>query len=235
MSPAEGAEPKEAIARRAYALAWSGGKDSTLALHRARAQGLQVRWLFNIYEGASGRVRFHGVRSEWIQAQARAIGIPLVQHHTHPDAFEPVFVRALDDLWKRGARGVLFGNVHLSDVRGWYEQHTYARGFEHREPLWGSSPASLVREFLAAGYRAVVTAVDLSRAEATWVGRELDGDLLAEICARGADPCGEFGEYHTFVFDGPLFARPVRFGLGARLEREGHLFVDLIDVPTANP
>lgn len=211
-----------------YALAWSGGKDSTLALHRARRVGLDIAWLFNIYEGNSGRVRFHGIRAECIQAQAHAVGIPVVQHHTHPDAFEPVFTRALDDLWERGARGVVFGNIHLADVRGWYEERTRASGFEHREPLWGELPTSLVREFLAAGYRAMVTAVDLSLGDGAWVGRELDERLVHEIETRGADSCGEFGEYHTFVFDGPLFGEAIRFETGQRMEREGHLFVDLV-------
>ncbi len=211
----------------AYALFWSGGKDSTFALHRARQAGLDVRYLVNIYEGSTGRVRFHGVRAGLVQAQAAALGIPLVQRHTHPDSFESVFEQVLDDLQGRGVEGVLFGNVHLADVRAWYETRTTRRGFVHREPLWGEPPGRLVRDILAAGYRAVVTSVDLARGQAWWVGRELDWRLVEAVEACGADPCGEFGEYHTFVFHGPGFRHPVRFRLGELVERDGHRFVDL--------
>ena len=214
----------------AYALFWSGGKDSTLALHRARAGGLDVRSLVNLYEGTSGRVRFHGVRAELIRAQALSLGIPLVQRHTHPDPFEPVFEQVLDALRSCGVEGVLFGNIHLAEVRAWYEARTTRRGLIHREPLWGEQPGQLVREFLRAGYRAVVTAVDLSRGDASWVGQELDEGLIQAVEAFGADPCGEFGEYHTFTFQGPLFRYPVSFTLGEQVERDGHLFVDLVPV-----
>lgn len=211
-----------------YALFWSGGKDSTFALHRACGAGMEVCYLVNIYEGRSGRVRFHGVRAELIRAQAAALGIPLLQRHTHPDPFEPVFEQVLDELRSGGVEGVLFGNIHLADVRAWYEARTTRRGFLHRELLWGEPPGQLVRQFLQAGYRAVVTAVDLARGDASWVGRELDEGLVEAVEAFGADPCGEFGEYHTFVFQGPLFQHPVPFTLGERVERDAHLFVDLV-------
>ncbi len=211
-----------------YALFWSGGKDSTLALHRARGAGLDVRYLVNVYEGTSGRVRFHGVPAALIQVQAASLGISLIQRNTHPQAFEAVFDQLLDDLRSRGVQGVLFGNIHLADVRAWYEERTTRRGFVHRELLWGGQTGQLAREFVAAGYRAVVTAVDLARGDRSWVGRELDEELIRAVEAFGADPCGEFGEYHTFVFQGPLFRHPVPFSLGKRAERDGHLFVDLV-------
>src|SRR5689334_20105664 len=107
-----------------YALFWSGGKDSLLALDRARRAGLSVTHLANIYEGNSGRVRFHGVRAEMIEIQARALGLNLIQSHTHPRAFEPVFLDALEDLKKLGVQGLVFGNIHLADVRAWYEERT---------------------------------------------------------------------------------------------------------------
>ncbi|MCS7235786.1 MAG: diphthine--ammonia ligase [Armatimonadota bacterium] len=213
----------------AYALFWSGGKDSTFALHQARESRLDVRYLVNIYEGSTGRVRFHGVRAGLVAAQAATLGIPLIQRHTHPDPFESVFEQVLDELRGRGVEGVLFGNVHLRDVRAWYETRTMRRGFVHREPLWGRPPGKVVRDFLAAGYRAVVTSVDLARGQAWWVGRELDRGLVEAVEASGADPCGEFGEYHTFVFDGPGFQHPVRFRPGESVERDGHRFVDLLE------
>lgn len=212
-----------------YALGWSGGKDATLALDRALRDGLAVRYLFNIYEGSTGRVRFHGIRREMIRAQAEALGIELVQAHTGPDDFEAVFARVLDELRARGVAGVLFGNIHLADVRGWYEERTRAQGFEHREPLWGGEPEALTREFIARGHRARVVSVNLELADAAWVGRELDTAMLRELAvAAGIDPGGERGEYHTFVYDGPLFRHPVPFTTGDTVTIEGHRLLDLL-------
>jgi len=211
-----------------YALSWSGGKDATLALDRAVRQGLDVRYLFNIYEGVSGRVRFHGVRHELIRAQAEALGIELVQASTHPDDYATVLDRVLDDLARRGVGGIVFGNIHLEDIRGWYAERLAARGLEHREPLWGADPVALVEEFLGRGYRARIVGVNLELGRAEWLGRDLDRELLAELRETpGVDVAGERGEYHTFVYDGPLFREPVRFGIGPTFEVEGHRIVDL--------
>lgn len=210
-----------------YALAWSGGKDSTLALDRARRQGLDVRYLFNIYEGSSGRVRFHGVRREWIAAQADALGLELVQRHTHPDDFEIVFLAALDGLKDSGVEGIVFGNIHLADVRAWYEERTTAHEFRHVEPLWGEPPGALVREFVRRGHRARIVSVDLKQGRREWLGREFKDSLVTEIeAAPGVDPCGEKGEYHSFAFGGPLFARPLVMQGKNRIEMEGHLLLD---------
>lgn len=210
------------------ALCWSGGKDSALALHRLRAQGTAVRWLVNLFEQSSGRVRFHGVRAELVQAQAAGLGLQLVQRPVTPEGFEAAFRAALGELRARGCEAVAFGNVHLQEVRAWYEERVRAAGLTHLEPLWGSPPGKLVREFLDLGYGAVVVSVDLRLGKAGWVGAQVDEAFLRSVEEAGADPCGEFGEYHTFVFSGPAFLRPVRFRMGQLLEREGHRFVDLL-------
>lgn len=213
---------------RPCALGWSGGKDSALALHRLRAQGRPVRWLVNLFEASSGRVRFHGVRAEVVRAQAAALGVELVQRPVSADGFESAFRAVLEELAALGCGAVAFGNVHLQDVRAWYEARVRAAGLEHLEPLWGRPPLDVVGEFVALGYRAVVTSVDLSRGRPEWVGAALDGEFARSVEAAGCDPCGEYGEYHTFVYDGPAFRRPVAFRLGERMERDGHLFVDLV-------
>ena len=164
-----------------YALSWSGGKDSTLALDRARRAGLDVACLFNIYEGSSGRVRFHGVRAELIAAQASALGLPLVAAHTHPDDYETVFLRLLDQFRSEGIGGVMFGNIHLADIRAWYEERTTSRGFAHTEPLWGEAPGDLIREFVARGYLARIVSIDLARARPESLGAPLDLDLIHSI------------------------------------------------------
>lgn len=211
-----------------YALSWSGGKDSTLALDRALARGLDVRLLFNIYEGNTGRVRFHGVRRELIEAQAASVGIELLTAHTHPDEYETVFLRVLDEVTRRGLAGVVFGNIHLADIRAWYQERVEGRGLEHVEPLWGGDPNALVREFLDRGFRTRIASVDLARGRREWVGEELTAALAAEIAAaEDVDPAGERGEYHTFAFDGPLFGRAVAHVVGGTVEMEGHLLVEM--------
>lgn len=212
-----------------HALSWSGGKDATLALDRAVRQGLDVRYLFNIYEGISGRVRFHGVRRELIAAQAAALGRELVQAHTHPDDYAAALGRVLDTLKSRGVGGIIFGNIHLEDIRAWYDAPLRARGLAHVEPLWGDRPDALVDELLERGYRARIVGVNLELGRAEWLGRDLDRRLADELRETpGVDVAGERGEYHTFVYDGPLFREPVRFVTGATLEREGHRLVDLV-------
>ena len=214
-----------------YALSWSGGKDSMLALDRAVRAGLRVGYLFNIFDGASGRIRFHGVRSELIAAQAEALGLELIQRAAGAagaDDFEDVFLSIVAELTELGVRGALFGNIHLADVRAWYEERTTDVGLEHLEPLWGDPPEELIREFVARGYRGVVVSVDLSRSEEEWVGREIDEEFISEVVAAPAvDACGEHGEFHSFVYDGPLFRRKLSVRRGALFEAESHRLLDL--------
>ncbi len=212
-----------------YALFWSGGKDSLLALDRARTAGLEIHWLVNIYEGTTGRVRFHGVRKELIQAQARALGIELLQEKTGPETFEHAFFRALDEVKRLGAGGIVFGNIHLADIRAWYEERTTARGFEHVEPLWGSSPSSLLREFVERGHQARVVSVYLTCGRKEWLGRDFSQDFIAELeRCENVDVCGERGEYHSFAFSGPLFHAPLEPYASAQFELENHLFLDVV-------
>ncbi len=211
-----------------YALSWSGGKDSTLALDRAVRDGLRVGYLFNIFDGASGRIRFHGVRSELIAAQAEALGLELIQRAAGADDFEDVFLSIVAELTELGVRGALFGNIHLADVRAWYEERTTDVGLEHLEPLWGDPPEELIREFAARGYRGVVVSVDLSRSKEEWLGREIDEGFISEVVAApGVDACGEHGEFHSFVYDGPLFRRVLSVRRGALFEAGSHRLLDL--------
>ncbi len=217
-----------------YALMTSGGKDSTLALDRARRQGVDVRYLANIYEGSTGRVRFHGVRQELIARQAQAFGLEIVNAHTHPDPFEPVFLGVLNALKRRGVTGIVFGNIHLQDVRAWYEERVHAVGLEHVEPLWGEPAVELAWEVVERGYHAIVVSVDLEQRAASFLGREFDADLVTEMTTiDDLDPCGEHGEYHTFVFDGPEFRHPIEFTQGETVEIEGHRFIDLVPAKTS--
>ena len=215
----------------AHAVAWSGGKDSTLALHRARTAGRRVTHLVSVVDGDTDRIPYHGTRADVLAAQAEALGLELTLARTGgPErGFEEAFTGLLEDLSGRGIAGLVFGNVHLADVRAWWEKRVTAAGLEHVEPLWGGEPGRLVREYVQLGYRSRVVSVLLdSPADPAWLGRELDRELLEEIAGRPeVDPCGERGEYHTVCRDGPLFLEAVELRSGATSEVEGHRILDL--------
>lgn len=220
-----------------YALAWSGGKDSTLAYHRTRRRGYRVPALLTVYDAETGRTGFHGVRKELIAAQAEALGLEaMLEPIGEGDEFEQAFGRGLDRLVEGGFEGIVFGNIHLEDVRAWYEERTTRRGLRHVEPLWGEPPGQLVREFLRLGYRTIVVSVNLESGKASWLGRELDGEMLAELEADPeVDPCGEKGEYHTFAWAGPEYRRPVAFRTGQEVEMRGHRLLDLLPEEEREP
>jgi uncharacterized protein (TIGR00290 family) len=199
-----------------HALMWSGGKDSALALWRARQRGLRVDWLVNVSDRATGRVRFHATPTAAIARQADAAGVRLVSLPTDWETFDVSLRQALDALVRDGCRGVVFGDIHLADVRAWYEERTRAAGLEHVEPLWGEASAALLAEFVAIGGRAVLTCVETAKLDRSWLGRVIDADFVRDIAATGIDPCGENGEYHSFAYRGPFFHAAVPWRAGER-------------------
>ncbi|MEO8970825.1 MAG: hypothetical protein ABI406_04395 [Ktedonobacteraceae bacterium] len=213
------------------ALSFSGGKDSLLALDRAVRQGLSVDFLVTMYDEASQRVRFHGVPIALIQAQANALGIPLLSYPNAPETFEAVFLQSLRDIRRHGITTMLFGNIHLADVRAWYEERTTAAGLIHGEPLWGDAPGKLVREFLTRGYAAILTCIEEAQANPAWLGIPLTEQLVQAFEQSGIDACGERGEYHTFVYAGPLFSSPLAFRLGERISLSGFQLIDVQPEP----
>ncbi|MGH2505346.1 MAG: ATP-binding protein, partial [Ktedonobacterales bacterium] len=120
------------------------------------------------------------------------------------------------------------GDIHLADVRAWYEERTTARGLTHLEPLWGEPVGLLAREVVQRGYHAMLTSVELARARESWLGQPLSEALIAEFEAAGIDACGERGEYHTFVSSGPLFRHPLSINLGERISMPGYALIDLL-------
>ncbi len=211
----------------ACALAFSGGKDSMLALDRLQRAGYTITSLVTLYDGATGRVRFHGTPLAVMQAQAAALGLPLRAYPTEPATFEDVFLTALADLRAAGGSALAFGDIHLADVRAWYETRVIAAGLAHLEPLWGDAPADLAAEVIQRGYRAIITCIEEATADSAWLGRELTPDLLAAFAARGIDICGERGEYHTLVTDGPAFHAPLAVRPGAVHAANGFRQLDI--------
>lgn len=197
-----------------YALLWSGGKDSALVLHRARAAGRDVAALVNFYDSATRRVRFHATRVEMLRMQAGAADVQLRAIATAWPEMDGRLRAELAALRADGFRGVVLGDIHLADVRAWYEERVTGAGLEHVEPIWGEPPAELLREFVDTGGRAVVTCVDEMRLDRSWLGRVIDRRFVEDIAAMAVDPCGENGEYHSFAFGSPAFATEVAWQPG---------------------
>src|SRR5690348_4624410 len=140
---------------------------------------------------------------------------------------EARLVEVLGQLRAEGYAGVVLGDIHLADVRAWYEERVLAAGLEHVEPLWGDAPAALLDEFVATGGRAVVTCVDLERLDESWLGRVVDPAFARDISSLDVDACGENGEYHTFAYAGPAFGRPVAWVTRERRREGRFLQLDL--------
>jgi len=212
-----------------YALASSGGKDSTLALHMARRRGIPVTHMFHLYGSEHGRVRFHGYRPELVAAQARAMGlVPIIEPTRGGELFEEDFRAALTRAKQAGLRGLVFGDIWLEEVRRYYQERVEAAGLEHLEMLWQQEPAALLEEFVEAGFRALVTCVWLKALGRDFLGRQVDRQFLRELSAlKGVDVCGENGEYHTLVYGGPTFRTPLPVQVHGVHEEPDYAFLDV--------
>jgi uncharacterized protein (TIGR00290 family) len=210
-----------------YALMWSGGKDSALALDRASKEGIEIARLISFYDSATRRVRFHSTRVEMLEAQSAAIGIDLRAIPTTWPEMEANLRHELSSLREDGFTGVVFGDIHLADVRAWYEERVTAAGLNHVEPIWGEQPHLLLNEFTSSGGRAVITCVDLAKLDESWLGRVIDDRFASEIGRTGVDACGENGEYHSFAFAGPVFRQPLSWTAGARRLDSGFAQLDV--------
>jgi uncharacterized protein (TIGR00290 family) len=213
-------------------MSWSSGKDSTLALHEARCAGeVEVTGLLTTVNSTAGRVAMHAVRQLLLEAQAAALGLPLhVVELPWPcpnEVYEQRMSAAVGTARQQGVERVVFGDLFLEDVRAYREASLAGTGITPVFPLWQRPTAVLAREMLARGIRAVITCVDPAQAPASLAGRWYDEALL-EALPVGVDPCGENGEFHTFVADGPGFAYPLEVSIGETVERDGFVFTDVL-------
>jgi len=211
---------------------WSGGKDSAMALralqqHRTMAVTALLTTVTEGYE----RISMHGVRRELLAAQAAATGVALDEVRIPPQCVNPIYEARMEEALRRhhsrGVRRVAFGDIFLEDLRAYRERNLARIGMEALFPIWKRDTRELAREFLAAGFRAIAVCVDGKALDARFAGRELDEAFFREL-PPAVDPCGENGEFHTFVFDGPIFSRPIAFQKGEVVEREGFFYCDLL-------
>ncbi|HEX6037739.1 hypothetical protein [Longimicrobium sp.] len=218
-------------------LSWSGGKDSALALARLREMpGVEVVGLMTTVTEGYDRISIHGVRRALLHAQAASLGLPVHEVALQPQSSNDAYERATADALARireqwpAVRRIAFGDIFLEDVRGYRENLVGSLGFGALFPLWGQAPAALADEVIGRGFRARLVCVDTQQLDASFAGRMYDAALLADL-PPGADPCGERGEFHTFVSDGPGFASPVRYTPGEVVLRdERFAYCDLVQV-----
>jgi uncharacterized protein (TIGR00290 family) len=180
-------------------------------------------------------VRFHGVRATLIAERARALRMDIFQYPTSPESFAATFAEALHHLKARGYTGVIAGVIHLEDVRLWNEQLARNAGLQLAEPLWHCDGPAMLEEFVRVGFRALLTCSDEKWPAALWPGREIDQEFIEDVSQiAGLDSCGERGEYHSFVFDGPLFLHPVVCLRGEVRRSNGFAQIDLVHETSAH-
>ena len=223
---------KEVMPRPRALLAWSSGKDSAWALHELRRAGeVDVVGLLTTVTDPFARVSMHAVREELLDRQAAAVGLPCrkvrIPWPCPNDRYEAEMGRALAEARAEGISHVAFGDLFLEDVRAYRESKLAGTGVAPLFPLWGRDTARLAREMIDGGLRAVLTCVDPRQVSRALAGRAFDASLLADL-PPGVDRCGENGEFHSFVWDGPIFAAPLAVVPGEIVEREGFVFADVL-------
>jgi diphthine-ammonia ligase len=215
-----------------YFASWSGGKDCCLALHRAKAAGLDVRYLANTVTADGQRSCSHGMAAGIIRRQAEALGFPIFQQPTGQNDYEEKFVEMLRFFKSQGIDGGVFGDIDFNAHREWIERVCADAGMTPHLPLWLEDQGKLVAEFIDAGYVAVVVAVKAAILGEEFLGRKVDREFLAELAGlgRGVTPCGEAGEFHTLVIDGPLFRERLEIAESRTETRGDHHFLEILGV-----
>jgi uncharacterized protein (TIGR00290 family) len=213
-------------------VSWSGGKESAMSLWKVLRGGeLHPAGLLTVITEGYDRVSMHGVRRELVEGQASALGLKLHEVFIPKDCsnedYEARMAEAVGRLHKDRISGFVFGDVFLEEVRRYREEKLLRGGLRGYFPLWGEKTNKLVRDFIKLGFRAIVVCVNASALDKSFVGREVDEGFLNDL-PSSADPAGENGEYHCFVWDGPIFKRPVRVSVGEVVHRENFYYCDLL-------
>ena len=213
-------------------IAWSSGKDSAWALHEMRRAGeFDIVGALTTVTDTFSRVSMHGVREELLLAQLAAAGLPAtvvrIPYPCPNEIYERKMAAAIDSARSAGVTHMIFGDLFLEDVRAYRERQLAGTGITPVFPLWQQPTHTLAREMIDAGVQAYLSTVDLKKLPGSFAGRRFDLALL-EALPAGADPCGENGEFHSFVFAGPMLERKIAVSLGETIERDGFAFTDLL-------
>jgi uncharacterized protein (TIGR00290 family) len=215
---------------------WSGGKDSAMALHTLLQDHLPIAALLTTVTETYDRISMHGVRRELLVQQAQSIGLPLHEIRIPPQCINAIYEARMEEAlrvhYDAGVRTVAFGDIFLEDLRAYREKNLARIGMTALFPIWKRDTRELIRDFHAAKFRAIAACVDPKVLDRSFAGRELDASFFRDL-PIGVDPCGENGEFHTFVFNGPIFRKPIPVSRGEVVERDSFIYCDLL--PSESP
>jgi uncharacterized protein (TIGR00290 family) len=211
---------------------WSGGKDSAMALHTLlQRPDVRIAALLTTVTETYERISMHGVRRELLVQQAQSIGLPLHEVRIPPQCVNPIYEARMEEAlrihYADGVRKVAFGDIFLEDLRAYREKNLARIGMTALFPIWKRETRELIRSFHAAQFRAIAACIDPKVVDRSFAGRELDVSFFRDLPA-GVDPCGENGEFHTFVFDGPILRHPIPVRAGEIVERDSFIYCDLL-------
>ena len=211
---------------------WSGGKDSCLACYKAIKQGYKIKSLLNFISRESKRGCFHGIENKLMQLQADAMGLALVQKETSPDMkkYEEEFKEAVLKFKSKGVNAMVFGDIYLDEHKEWVERVCKDIDITPIEPLWNKKPEDIIKEFIDLGFKAIIVSCQADKFSKDFVRKEVDKELLDELKSRNICPCGENGEFHTLVVDGPIFKRRIEILESEPVFKEGfwkYWFLDI--------
>lgn len=212
------------------ACSWSSGKDSCLACYKAINDGYRVSHLVNSISKEYGRVSFHGTQAKLVKLQAEAIGIPLLQKETTRDRYEQEFKEAVKSLIPNGVEAMVFGDIYTQEHRDWVHKVCGDLGIKPIMPLWKEDTEKILLEFIDTGFEAIVVSAKSDLFDKQWVGRRVDREFLSYLQDKNIDACGENGEFHTLVVDGPLFKKKIVITESKPIIKEGfwkHWFLDI--------
>ena len=212
-----------------FVASYSGGKDSMLAIHRAIQAGLTPLELIITYNTDADRSWFHGVSENILHKVSHSLSIPIKPVRTSGGQYQENFEKALTDAKNRGAEVCVFGDIDIEGHLEWCTLRCEKTGLIPYFPLWGEERKKVVYEFIDNGFSAIITIVDTSRMSGDFLGRILSREIVDSIQRSGADICGENGEYHTFVFDGPIFKNRIDLAIEGKFERDKYYILNITE------
>lgn len=207
---------------------WSGGKDSAMAFNKAQESGIKIEYLLNMADEDGIYSRSHGLKVDMLKKQADAIGLPLVQGKASWDGYEKEFKRVLSELKAKGITTGVFGDIDLEPHREWVERVCRESDITPVLPLWLVERTGFMDEFIERGFKAFICVVNTKHLEESWLGRELDRQFIQDMKQYPkVDLCGEGGEYHTFIYDGPMFNKEVKVSKLNHAKKDEYRFLKI--------
>lgn len=223
---------KKTLTKEKILVSWSGGKDSSMMLYEIQKAGrYEIAALLTTVTESYDRISMHGVRNALLERQAESLGLPLckisIPKKSTNEVYETRMKKTLEEYQAKGVNRVAFGDLFLADIKAYREKQLSKIGMTGIFPLWKKDTAKLLRKFIAFGFKAVICCIDPRTLDVRFAGRLIDEKFQTDLPPH-VDPCGENGEFHSFVFDGPNFKRPIKFSIGEVVLRDSFYFCDLL-------